>query len=577
MSFIEFDGVSYQYRTQTGEMALDDVSLQIEEGEFVGITGPADAGKSTLVRMIPGYIPHFFGGEFDGSVTIDGVDTHDTSIGELSTKVGMLFENPFDQMTGAATTVVEELAFALENQGYPIPDMVDRIEWSLDLVQIEELFQRNPTRLSGGQSQRVALASILALKPDILVLDEPTSQLDPEGTESVFEVVDNLEREKYTIVLVSQDVEHLAPHLDRLIVVEDGTVTHDGTPSEVFSSRDGEKPSINIPAQIEIGNWLRERGMVDSSEPLPVTYDEALDELETAFPEIQSIEGPVDNPTDNPTEEGEVDTVDLDAVTFRYTETVTALKDITLSLDSGVVCIIGENGAGKTTLAKHLNALLTPSEGQVVVDGKNTRDHRVAEMAKHVGLSFQDPNDQLFHESVESEIRYGPKNVGLERQQIDENLEKAIADLNLEDVRERNPYDMGEARRKHVAIASVLAMDTPVVVLDEPTGGQDYRGAKLLGETVEELAARGKLLIVITHDVDFAAQYADRVIALMQGEVILDGTPGEVFSQPDELIKTNVNLPNVTRLSRELGVGDSILTTEELFETLERGIATTTD
>lgn len=575
MSYIEFDDVSYQYRTQSDGHALENVSLGIEEGEFVGITGPSDAGKSTLVRMIPGYIPHFFGGEYNGTVTIDGADTRDTSIGELSTQVGMLFENPFDQMTGAATTVVEELAFALENQGIPVPEIIDRIEWSMDLVGIDELYQRNPTRLSGGQSQRVALASILALKPEILVLDEPTSQLDPEGSEKVFQVIDELERDKFTIVLVSQDIEHLAPHLDRLIVIEDGMVADEGPPSEVFARRDRSNPSINVPTQIKIGNWLRDEGIVDESKSLPVSYDAVLDELQSVCPEEFPEQVDTASELSGTKSEGNGSSVELESVTYRYTDTVEALKEISLSMDSGVVCVIGQNGAGKTTFAKHLNALLTPTEGNVVVHGNDTRDNRVAEMAKDVGLSFQDPNDQLFHESVEAEIKYGPKNIGLSPDEIERNVEEAIEVLNLEEIREKNPYDMGEARRKHVAIASVLAMDTPVVVLDEPTGGQDAAGATLLGNMVNELASRGKLLIVITHDVDFAAQYADRVIALRQGEVLLDGTPEDVFSQPEELTKTNVNLPTVTRLSREIGAGESVLTAAQLFEILDQQLATT--
>ncbi|QLG49825.1 ABC transporter ATP-binding protein [Natrinema halophilum] len=579
MSLIEYDNVNYSYRSQTDEQAIEDVSLSIEKGEFVGITGAADAGKSTLARMIPGYIPNFFEGEFEGNVTVDGANTRETSIGDLSTKVGMLFENPFDQMTGASTTVFEEVAFALENQGIAVPEMVERVKWSLELVGIEDLYQRNPNQLSGGQSQRVALASILALRPDILILDEPTSQLDPEGTESVFEVIGNLDRDEFTIVLVSQKVERLAPHIDRMVVVEDGQIAHNGDPKDVLATLATQDSKISVPTQISVGKWLRDNGFVSTEKQLPVTYQDALSELQDVYraegllasddatPEISASSG-----TEAISDSAEDSQLTLDSVTYRYSDTVEALTDISTEFDHGVVCLIGQNGAGKTTFAKHLNALLTPSEGTVTVRGKNTRDHRVAEMAKDVGLSFQNPNDQLFHDSIDEEVRYGPKNIDLDADTMDENVDDAIDRLNLNDVRERNPYDIGQARRKHVAVASVLAMDSPIFVLDEPTGGQDADGAELLGSLIEEMADAGKLIIVITHDVDFAARHSDRVIALRQGELLLDGPPEEVFNQPEELQKTNVDLPTVTQLSLELGHDTTVLTIDELLDKLRRDL-----
>lgn len=580
MSLIEFQDVSYQYRTQRGEWALEDVSLTIEEGEFVGITGAADAGKSTLARMIPSYVPNFYGGEFEGRVVVDGIDTRETSIGELSTKVGMLFENPFDQMTGASSSVLEEVAFALENQGYPVTEMLERVEWSLGQVGIEELFQRNPNQLSGGQSQRVALASILALKPEILVLDEPASQLDPEGTASVFQAVGELERDEYTIVLISQDVERLAPHVDRLVVVADGRIAHSGDPAEVLTDLSAGETSVMIPTQVAVGNWLRERGCVSRDQPVPVSYDDALSELETALgnggharDSLGRDESMAATAGDGSHAPGQAE-VSLASVTYRYSDRVEALKDISIDFDDGVVCLIGQNGAGKTTFAKLLNSLLIPSEGDVTVRGKDTSEHRVAMMAREVGLSFQNPNDQLFHDSVEAEVRYGPKNIGLGEEEMEANVEDVIDRMGLEDVRDRNPYDMGQAKRKHVAVASVLAMNTPVVVLDEPTGGQDAGGVELLGNLVEDLANEGKLVIVITHDVGFAAAHADRVIALRQGRVLLDGTPRDVFSQPDTLLETNVELPTVSRLSLDLGFGEPALELTELFERLDRVLVT---
>jgi energy-coupling factor transport system ATP-binding protein len=226
---------------------------------------------------------------------------------------------------------------------------------------------------------------------------------------------------------------------------------------------------------------------------------------------------------------------------------------------------VGQNGAGKTTFVKHMNGLLEPSKGAVRIEGTNTREARVAELARHVGLSFQNPDDQLFHDTVDEEIRYGPKNLGFDDAREDETVERAIERLDLEDVRGRNPYDLGMPRRKRVAVASVLAMDTDTVVLDEPTGGQDAPGTALLGAAIERLVEAGKLVVVITHDVGFARRYADRVIALGQGEVLLDGGPREVFDRPDVLAETDVDPPTVTRIGQELGL-PTVLSIDELFE-----------
>lgn len=566
MSLIEIDDVTYRYRTQPDdEVALDEVSCSIDQGTFVGITGPSDAGKSTFGRLIPSYIPNFFDGELSGTVTVDGVDTRETTIGELSTTAGMLFENPFDQLTGASTTVLEEVAYGLENLGVPVDEMVERTKRNLERVGIEDLVARNPQRLSGGQSQRVALASILAMQPDVLVLDEPTSQLDPQGTEEVFRVVGDLDREEYTIVLISQDVERLAPHLDRLLVIDGGRITHDGAPEEVLVDPALDERRVNVPAPVIVGQRLRERGYVDADEPIPVSLDGAVEELR---PHV--VRGGTDDARASAAANGNGDPaadpeIRFDGVSFRYDEGIEALSDVSIGLDEGCVCLIGQNGAGKTTFAKHLNGLLEPTDGRVLVRGRDTRNARVATIARDVGLNFQNPNDQLFHSTVEAEVRYGPANVGHDDERTAELVEEAIDRLELTDVRERNPYDMGQPRRKRVTVASVLAMDTPVVVLDEPTGGQDAVGNRLLGGLVDDLVDAGKLVVVITHDVDFARRHADRIVALCDGEVLLDDTPRAVYGRPDVLERTDVTPPTVTRIGQRLGLDETVLTVDELF------------
>lgn len=569
MSHIVFEDVGVQYKTQHEEWAIRDIDLAIEEGAFVGVTGPSDAGKSTVLRTIASYIPNYFTCELEGAVTVAGTPITEVSIGEMSATVGLLFENPFDQLTGATTTVAEEVAYGLENQGLPREEIIDRTYDALETVDVLELMDRNPYDLSGGQSQRVALASILALEPDVLLLDEPTSQLDPNGTDEVFDVVADMAAGAYTIVVVSQKTDRLAPLVDRLLVMEAGSIVDDGTPRDVLT-----RPSDTrffVPDTVRIGNRSRDQGLIDPDTPIPLSEAAVVEELRAYAPTATAAD-PAPNgagveTTGQHTAEADP-VITFEDVAYRYNDEITALDGISLSIGSGCTCIIGQNGAGKSTFAKHLNGLLKPSEGRVLVEGEDTQDKRVAQLAKVVGLAFQNPDNQLFHSSVKAEVRYGPANLDYDDDRIDALAEDAMALMDLADVATKNPYDLGHSQRKRVAVASVLAMDTDVVVLDEPTGGQDVAGVDLLGDAVESLIAAGKTVIVITHDMAFARDYADRIIALREGEVLLDGAARSVFGQGDTLAETHVQPPTVTRIGSALGF-DTVLTIDELFENLD--------
>ncbi|MGN8213157.1 ABC transporter ATP-binding protein [Halococcus salifodinae] len=571
VSVIEFEDVDFTYLTQADGPAVENFSLTVEQGEFVGIAGPSDAGKTTVCRLIHSYIPNFFDGELSGQVTVDGNEITDTEIGEMAETVGLLFENPFDQLTGASTTVFEEVAFGLENAGVPRTTLIDRVYDTLETVGIGHLAGRNPNQLSGGQSQRLALAAVLALEPDILVLDEPTSQLDPEGTEEILDLIAAAE-EEYTVVLVSQDIERIAPHLDRLVVLEDGQVRHDDDPKQVLTI-DGIERLVSVPDVVRIGRRL-------SVDPpaVPLTIDAAVETLEGRIENSGTATTTVgtDGATgiDPPTSDGAAGTdntnssteLELSSVTYRYDENITALDELSLALKQGCICVIGQNGAGKSTFAKHLNGLLEPTAGSVRVRGTDTTERTVAELARTVGLNFQNPDNQLFHDTVAAELAYGPRNLGYEEDRTEQLIETTIDQMGLEPVRDANPYDIGLARRKQVAVASVVAMDTPVIVLDEPTAGQDPRGIDLLGDLVDELVASGVLVIVVTHDMTFVRDHADRAIALGQGRRLLDGPPTAVFGDHETLAETDVAPPAVTRIANDLGIPETVLTVDELFE-----------
>jgi energy-coupling factor transport system ATP-binding protein len=570
VSLVEIEELTFSYASQQHEPALQNLSCAIEQGSFVGITGLAEAGKSTFCRLIAGYIPHFFHGEFSGKVNVAGTDTRETTIGELAERVGFVFENPFDQLTGASLTVLEEAAFALENMGLAREEIRLRAEKSLSQVGMEDLKDRHPQQLSGGQSQRLALASILAVQPEVFILDEPTSQLDPLGVEEVFDVITDMHRGGNTLIVVSQDLDHLAIRADRLMVIDKGEIKWDGEPRKVLLEAAEARYPILIPDVLEISRKLRAAGRIPSTSPVPLTVEQAAKELSSINTPGSAAETIAAGGTSRHSKVESSKELIFENVHYDYPTGVSAIRGVSLSLNEGCVCIVGQNGAGKTTFAKHLNGLLRPTRGRVLVRGKDTREYRVAELAREVGLAFQNPDDQLFRSTVEEEVRFGPDNVGVNPEEAKRLVATAMDLMGLEAVQEKKPHDLGVPERKRVATASVIAMNTPVVVLDEPTGGQDAEGIDLLGELVGQLVQQGKLVIVVTHDVKFAARHADRVIALHQGRVLLDDDPRTVFGREEALARTHVEPPAVTRLGKLMGLDETLLSPEELLAVFDQ-------
>jgi energy-coupling factor transport system ATP-binding protein len=344
---------------------------------------------------------------------------------------------------------------------------------------------------------------------------------------------------------------------------------------------------LRVPPTVRLGRGLRDRGVVPADRPLPLSVDDSVEEIDRyanvtgeTTPSAGAKRGTanggepgdVGGPTDaagvddspRPTDAGEP-AVRLDGVRHVYESGVEALRGVDLTLDGGCVALIGPNGAGKTTLVKHLNGLLTPTAGRVVVCGTDTRETRVAKLAADVGLVFQNPDDQLFRSTVADEVRFGPENVGVPDSEAA--VDAALARLGLDGVRDTDTYELGRAVRKRVALASVLAMDPSVVVLDEPTAGQDAAGVDTVDDVVSVLVADGRLVVVITHDVAFAADHADRVVALAAGGVLADGTPREVFTDESVTDETGVAAPVATRVGAKVGL-DDVVGVDDLLDRL---------
>lgn len=553
MAFIEIENLKYRY-PKAEKLALDGISLSIEKGSFVGIIGRNGAGKSTLASAIIGLVPQFYKGAYGGKVSVAGMDAATVPVGELSRKVGLIFQNPFNQLSGAKDNVYEETCFGMQNFGIEPDEMRRRVDETLKMLGIYDFRDRNPFDLSGGQMQRVAIASILVLHPEVIILDEPTSQLDPAGSDEVFKAVERLTEEGITVIMIEQKIDKIAEYSDRMILLDDGKLIADSTPDEVLSREDLDAYGIIPPASVRISKAL---GYKDGQGFYPATADKAVKLLSGKIQFKQHIE---DDKTTQSSER-----ISVQNLSFHYHEGLDILHAFSLSFDSRSTAIIGQNGAGKTTLAKLLKGLLKPPEGKIILDGNDISSSTAASLAGSIGYVFQNPDDQIFKPKVIDEVMFGPLNIGMNDKEAKESAMEALSMVNLASASERNPYDLDLHERKLVALASVIAMDPDVIILDEPTIAQDDSGKQLIQKIIRELRDNGKLVISILHDMDLVAASFERVIAMSSGSVIADGSPRQVFSNEEILKEAGLELPHITKLAKRLGAEPTVLSDDEFI------------
>ena len=544
MAFLEVEHLKYRY-PHTKKLALDDISFTAEKGEFIGIIGENGAGKSTLSQAFCGLVPQFYKGAYGGKVTVDGIDAATTPTAELCKKVGLIFQNPFNQLSGAKDTVWDEVAFGLENFGVPAEQIHERLDKVLHQLDIWQFREKNPFDLSGGQMQRVAIASVLAMEPEILLLDEPTSQLDPQGSEEVFHTVELLAKTGITIFMIEQKMEKLASYCDKILLLHEGKQIDFDTPEKIFSRPDLAELGICPPY---VTRYCIEQNLFRPDGTYPVTMEDVKRVLK------RDMERKVTLPqlTDPVLTEVPEDRFAVRNLKFSYTEDHPIFENFQLPLDQRPTAIIGQNGAGKTTLVRLLKGLLKPSAGTILYQGEDISRRTVASLAGQVGYVFQNPDDQIFKYKVIDEVMFGPLNIGMPKEKAKEKAMEALALTELTSYAGENPYDLELSQRKLVAIASVLAMDTDVIILDEPTIAQDYRGKEIIRNIITSLSGQGKLVLAILHDMDFVAQCFSRVVVLAHGQLLADGTPSEVFVQEDVLKKAALDMPHPLQLRKAL-------------------------
>lgn len=570
VNVIEISDLEYRY-PDSEKPVLSNINLSIKKGETLGIVGPTGAGKTTLCLCIAGLIPHSIGGELKGEVNIGGIKTTEHELREFIHKIGIVFQDPELQLFGI--TVEEDIAIALKNMGLGKDEVKRRVKWALKEVGLEGFEKRFPYSLSGGEKQRVAIASALAIQPEVLILDEPTSELDPVGKLQVINTLRKLKKEfNTTTIIVEHNTEALAYIADRLVVLKEGQIILQGEPHDVFR-RIKEDMGVRIPDVSLLGRYF-ENNPKWRMYGYPLTLEEAYNSLTSIFrdakvhpnPHEQKIFRDVRGKHNEPL-------IEVENLTYIYgrgtDEEKTALKNINLKIYRGeFVALIGQNGSGKTTLAKNLNGLLKPTYGVVRVRGLDTKKTSTNKLANIVGYCFQNPDHQIFKSTVYDEVAFGPRNFLLSEDEVDKRVKDALEFVGLVGYENRNPMFLGKGERQKVAVASIIAMQPEVMIIDEPTTGMDYVTSRSMMETLKKLHTMGKTIIIITHDMYIVAEYTERVVVLHDGEIILDGAPDYVFSQVDKLKEVSIMPPQITQLAYLLReyVRLNILSVKEAYE-----------
>ncbi len=515
--------VTYTY-PGTSKPALDDVSLAIDPAEVILVLGGSGSGKSTLLRAINGLVPHFHGGTFAGRVTVDEFDTRTARPAELAARVGLVFQDPESQ--AVMTTVEREIAFGLENRGIASSAIARLVEEALISLGLSGLRRAPLSTLSGGELQKVALAAVIATQPHLLLLDEPTSQLDPVSSEELLAAVRRLSEDTgATIVLAEHRVERCLHLATRVLFMEAGAIVVDADPQGFASwALAGHRELLPPVARLFARRLNGGAKAAAEGGRLPMTVKDARGMLDDVAAQLESVA------SSPPARQGDV-VLETRKLAVGYAPGEAVLEHIDLRLRRGeLVALMGENGAGKSTLVRHFNGLARPLAGDIRLLGRPLKELSVAQAARDCALLGQNPNDYFIKDTVAEEIDYSLAQMGFAGRQRNELCLRTIADLDLMDLLLLNPRDLSGGERTRVALAAVTCGDPALVILDEPTRGMDPLHKAELGALLRRWAANGRCILVVTHDVEFAARVAGRVLVVGDANLLADGPAHEVLN-----------------------------------------------
>ena len=582
---IQAEHIQFEYfrRDEDGNVtemveAVKDVSMRVKEGEFVAIIGRNGSGKSTFAKLMNALLT-----PTEGSLIIAGYDAMDEdNVWEIRKSAGMVFQNPDNQIVG--TVVEEDVAFGMENQGTPEDEMLIRVAESLERVGMTAYRESSPNHLSGGQKQRVAIAGVLAMHPKCMIFDEATAMLDPAGRAEVLHIAKQLnDQENITVLYITHEMEEVTV-ADRVCVMYEGELVIEDTPRSLFAKREELlRYGLTIPTVTKLAAELAARGISLPADIMNVDdFVSGMNQVMAyknadVIRNVRSSQGLAEGHRDyshskpknhrsGSMEEEErarlamTEGLVCNHISFDYhPKTIYServLQDVNLTISKGeMIALIGHTGSGKSTLIQHMNGLLRPTEGQIFYEGRDIyeKGYDRSYLRSKVGLVFQYPEHQLFADTVLNDVCFGPKNLGLPLIEIQQRAFEAIRLVGLSDaVYDLSPFELSGGQMRRVAIAGVLAMKPDILILDEPTAGLDPAGRRELFEILESLHANGMTMLFITHDMDAAAEYADRILVMDQGRLVYDDSVEEVFSHGKELRELGLQIPSVTHLMQEL-------------------------
>lgn len=563
---IRANNLSFTYLDKI-KAGIKNITLSIDTGEFVLITGASGSGKSTLIRTLNGLIPHFYGGTYEGKIKISNLDPVEEETRTFADKVGIVFQNPDNQLF--MTDVESEIAFGLENLEFSENEMKKRVEETLDSLGIGALKNRNIAELSGGEKQKVAIASVLAMHPKILVLDEPTSELDPRAAEDILQLLKKMNSQLgVTTILVEHRIERVLPYIDRIIVLKDSKLFLDDIPRNIFSRSKFETgdyaylQELNVPDLVLLYHKLKNRFQSDliHIDP-PTSVKDAYNKLGHFIKKLEFSESERKRVSSSRQEDIVIEIADLH---FDYPNRTGVLNGISLDVSRGeFLAIVGVNGSGKSTLLKHLNGLLKPKSGTVSIKGISTDKQSVSKMSKHVGLMFQNPSIQFYRDSVEEELSAIIYNYIDELNDIPIRVNEMLTLFELIPYRDTYPRYLSLGEQQKASMAAALISKPDVLALDEPTHGLDHPQKSRLFQFLADYAKKGNVVIAASHDIDTVSKFVDRIVLIDKGRILLDGVPREI------LPSTYNFQPSITRFAKLFSnIPDNIVTIDQFMESI---------
>ncbi len=549
--YISFNQFTFQYDAQA-EATLKDISFDIAKGEKVLILGPSGSGKSTLAQCLNGIIPNIHKGQAQGQVRIDGQDIFKQSIYDKSQLVSTVLQDPDGQFIGL--TVAEDLAFALENDCADQSEMKDKVALWAERLDLTSLLNHRPQDLSGGQKQRVSLAGVLIDESPILLFDEPLANLDPKSGQETIDLIDKIHKEvgATTIIIEHRLEDVLYRPVDRILLVNEGELIFNGSPDELLSSTLLLENGIREPLYVTV---LRQLGF-DTRSAQNLSQLDALDLSDLALPD-RVLKDKRDSSSDS--------ILKVEGLSVSYGDNPAIIEDLSFSLKKGErLAIVGKNGAGKSTLAKALCGFV-PSQGKLTYEGQDISQDSIAERSERIGFVLQNPNQMISQTMIFDEVALGLRLRGIEEAEVEERVHEVLKTCGLYSFRKWPISALSFGQKKRVTIASILVLKPEIIILDEPTAGQDYKTYTDIMTFLDSLQKQGHTIVMITHDMQLMLEYSDRCLVVVEGKVIADGNPVTILNQKGLLESANLKQTSLYTLGQKLS-SDPVEVTQYYIE-----------